>query len=108
MTPTFSALSNRNFRLFASGQMVSNTGTWMQRVAQDWLVLSLTGQSGTALGITTALQFLPILLFTLWGGVLADRLPKRKVLVGTQLVMGVQALLLGILTVTATAQVWHV
>ena len=108
MTPTFSALSNRNFRLFASGQMVSNTGTWMQRVAQDWLVLSLTGQSGTALGITTALQFLPILLFTLWGGLLADRLPKRKVLVGTQLVMGLQALVLGILTVTGTARVWHV
>ncbi len=107
MTPTFSALSNRNFRLFASGQMVSNTGTWMQRVAQDWLVLLLTGQSGTALGITTALQFLPILLFTLWGGLLADRLPKRKVLVGTQLVMGVQALILGILTVTGTARVWH-
>ena len=108
MTPTFSALSNRNFRLFASGQMVSNTGTWMQRVAQDWLVLSLTGQSGTALGIATALQFLPILLFTLWGGLLADRLPKRKVLVGTQLVMGLQALTLGILTVTGTARVWHV
>jgi MFS family permease len=108
VTPTFSALSNRNFRLFVSGQMVSNTGTWMQRVAQDWLVLSLTRQSGTALGITTALQFLPMLLFTLWGGLLADRLPKRKVLVGTQAVMGVQALILGILTVTGVAQVWHV
>ena len=54
MTPTFRALSNRNFRLFATGQMVSNTGTWMQRVAQDWLVLSLTHQSGVALGITTS------------------------------------------------------
>jgi MFS family permease len=108
MTPTFSALSNRNFRLFATGQMVSNTGTWMQRIAQDWLVLSLTHQSGTALGITTALQFLPILLFTLWGGVLADRLPKRKVLLGTQAVMGVQALILGILTVAGLAQVWQV
>jgi MFS family permease len=108
VTPTFSALSNRNFRLFVTGQMVSNTGTWMQRVAQDWLVLSLTHQSGTALGITTALQFLPILLFTLWGGVLADRLPKRKVLLGTQAVMGLQALALGLLTVTGHAQVWHV
>jgi len=108
VTPTFSALSNRNFRLFVTGQMVSNTGTWMQRVAQDWLVLSLTHQSGTALGITTALQFLPMLLFTLWGGLLADRLPKRKVLVGTQAVMGAQALALGLLTVAGVAQVWHV
>jgi MFS family permease len=108
MTPTFSAMSNRNFRLFITGQMVSNTGTWMQRVAQDWLVLSLTHQSGVALGITTALQFLPILLFTLWGGVLADRLPKRKVLLGTQTVMGLQALALGILTVAGLAQVWQV
>lgn len=108
MTPTFSALSNRNFRLFVTGQMVSNTGTWMQRVAQDWLVLSLTHQSGIALGIATSLQFLPILLFTLWGGVLADRLPKRKVLLGTQALMGVQALVLGLLTVTGHAQVWHV
>lgn len=108
VTPTFRALSNRNFRLFATGQMVSNTGTWMQRVAQDWLVLSLTHQSGVALGITTSLQFLPILFFTLWGGVLADRLPKRKVLVGTQALMGLQALTLGLLTVTGHAQVWHV
>jgi MFS family permease len=108
VTPTFSALSNRNFRLFVTGQMVSNTGTWMQRVAQDWLVLSLTHQSGIALGIATSLQFLPILLFTLWGGVLADRLPKRKVLLGTQALMGVQALVLGLLTVTGHAQVWHV
>ena len=108
MTPTFRALSNRNFRLFATGQMISNTGTWMQRIAQDWLVLTLTNQSGTALGITTALQFLPILLFTLWGGVLADRLPKRKVLLGTQAVMGLQALILGVLTVTGHAKVWQV
>lgn len=108
MTPTFSALSNRNFRLFATGQMVSNTGTWMQRVAQDWLVLQLTDQSGTALGITTALQFLPILLFTLWGGLLADRLPKRKVLLGTQAMMGLQALILGLLTITGHVQVWQV
>jgi MFS family permease len=108
VTPTFSALSNRNFRLFVTGQMVSNTGTWMQRVAQDWLVLSLTHQSGTALGITTSLQFLPILLFTLWGGLLADRLPKRKVLLGTQALMALQALTLGLLTVTGHAQVWHV
>ena len=108
MTPTFSSLSNRNFRLFASGQLVSNTGTWMQRVAQDWLVLSLTAGSGTALGITTALQFLPMLLFSLWGGVIADRLPKRPVLLGTQAVSGVQALVLGLLVVTGEVHLWHV
>ncbi len=108
MTPTFSALSHRNFRLFASGQIVSNTGTWMQRIAQDWLILGLTAGSGKALGLITALQFLPLLLFSLWGGVLADRLPKRKVLIVTQAVMGLQAALLGFLVVTHTVQVWHV
>ncbi len=108
MTPTFSSLSNRNFRLFASGQLVSNTGTWMQRVAQDWLVLTLTAGSGTALGITTALQFLPLLLLSLWGGVLADRLPKRKVLVVTQAAMAVQALALGVLDVTGAVRLWEV
>jgi MFS family permease len=108
VTPTFSSLANRNFRLFAAGQLISNTGTWMQRVAQDWLVLSLTAGSGTALGITTALQFLPLLLFSLWGGVIADRLPKRPVLLGTQAVSGIQALVLGLLVVTGTVHLWHV
>jgi MFS family permease len=80
----------------------------MQRVAQDWLVLSLTHGSGTALGITTGLQFLPLLLFGLYGGVIADRFPKRRTLMITQTVMGTLALLLGILAVTGTAHVWHV
>jgi MFS family permease len=88
--------------------VVSNSGTWMQRVAQDWLVLGLTNGSGTALGITTGLQFLPLLLFGLYGGVLADRYPKRRVLMITQVVMGVLALVLGVLAVTGTARVWHV
>jgi MFS family permease len=88
--------------------VISNSGTWMQRVAQDWLVLSLTHGSGTALGITTGLQFLPLLLFGLYGGVLADRFPKRRVLMITQAVMGVLALVLGVLAITGTAQVWHV
>ena len=108
MSPTFASLANRNFRLFVTGQVVSNTGTWMQRVAQDWLVLSLTRGSGTALGITTALQFLPLLLLSLWGGVIADRLPKRPVLVATQSVMGLQALTLGLLTVTGVVRVGEV
>src|SRR5262249_19484558 len=108
VTPTFVSLGNRNFRLFASGQLVSNTGTWMQRVAQDWLVLTLTAGSGTALGITTALQFLPVLLLSLWGGVVADRLPKRPVLIVTQSAAGLQALVLGVLVLSGHARIWQV
>jgi MFS family permease len=80
----------------------------MQRVAQDWLVLELTHGSGTALGIATGLQFLPQLLFSLWGGVLADRYPKRAILFVTQTVMGVLALLLGLLALTGVVTVWQV
>lgn len=104
----FRSLRDRNYRLFAAGQAVSNTGTWMQRVAQDWLVLDLAHGSGTALGVTTALQFLPMLLFGLWGGVLADRYSKRRLLVITQVVMGSLALILGVLALTGSARVWHV
>jgi len=98
----------RNFRLFATGQVISNTGTWMQRVAQDWLVLELTHNSGTAIGITTGLQFLPLLLFSLWGGMIADRYPKRKVLMVTQAAMGALALILGVLAVTGVVRIWQV
>jgi MFS family permease len=87
--------------------MVSNTGSWMQRVAQDWLVLSLTHNSGTALGITTGLQFAPM-LFSLWGGGLADRYSKRGILMVTQALMGGLALVLGVLALTGTVQIWHV
>jgi MFS family permease len=80
----------------------------MQRVAQDWLVLELSHNSGTALGITTGLQFLPLLLFGLWGGVIADRYPKRRVLMFTQVSMGLLALVLGVLAMTGSAQLWHV
>jgi MFS family permease len=104
----FRSLRVRNYRLFASGQVVSNVGTWMQRIAQDWLVLDLAHGSGTALGITTGLQFLPMLLFGLWGGVIADRYPKRRVLMITQAAMGALALVLGVLAVTGTARVWQV
>jgi MFS family permease len=103
----FRSLRVRNYRLYASGQLVSLTGTWMQRVAQDWLVLELTN-SGTALGVVTALQFGPSLLFGLWGGVLADRLNKRRVLFVTQSALGVVALLLGLLDITGVVQYWHV
>jgi MFS family permease len=94
--------------LFATGQVVSNTGTWMQRVAQDWLVLELTHGSGTALGIASGLQFLPQLLFSLWGGVIADRYRKRSILLTTQAIMGMLALILGVLALTGAVAVWQV
>ncbi|WP_328991106.1 MFS transporter [Kribbella sp. NBC_01245] len=107
MSPTFRAFKVRNFRLYASGAIVSNVGTWMQRVAQDWLVLELT-HSGTALGIVTGLQFLPALLVSPYAGLIADRFPKRKVLTITQIAMGSVALLLGTLAVTGLVEAWHV
>jgi MFS family permease len=88
--------------------VISNTGTWMQRVAQDWLVLELTHGSGSALGITTGLQFLPLLLFSLWGGMVADRYSKRLVLMGTQAAMGALALILGVLALTHSVAIWQV
>ncbi|WP_037670040.1 MFS transporter [Streptomyces griseus] len=103
----FSSLRIRNYRLFFAGQVVSNTGTWMQRIAQDWLVLSLTGSS-TAVGVTTALQFLPMLLFGLYGGVLVDRLPKRRTLLFTQTAMALTGIALAVLTLSGHVQVWHV
>jgi MFS family permease len=108
MSPTFRSLSIRNYRLYASGAVVSNVGTWMQRVAQDWLVLQLTHNSGSALGITTGLQFLPILLLSPYAGLIADRFPKRALLQVTQLMLAVPALVLGVLAVTGVAQSWHV
>ncbi len=104
----FQSLDVRNYRLFASGQIISLTGTWMQTVAQDWLVLELSDNSGTALGIVTALQFTPMLLLMLYAGVLADRLDKRLVLIVTQSVMGLLALGMGVLVVSGAAQIWHV
>lgn len=103
----FGSLHTRNYRLFATGQVISNTGSWMQRVAQDWLVLGLTHNSGAALGITTGLQFLPM-VFSMWGGVIADRYPKRYILMVTQASMGGLALILGLLALTGWVQIWHV
>ncbi|WP_351227071.1 MFS transporter [Streptomyces sp. NPDC002133] len=104
---TFSSLKIRNYRLFFTGAMVSNTGTWMARITQDWLVLSLTGSSA-AVGITTALQFLPMLLFGLYGGVIADRYPKRRILLFSQGALGLCGLALAVLTLSGHVQVWHV
>ncbi|WP_314612244.1 MFS transporter [Streptomyces stackebrandtii] len=104
---TFSSLRIRNYRLFFTGAIVSNTGTWMARITQDWLVLSLTG-SAAAVGITTALQFLPMLLFGLYGGVIADRYPKRNLLLVSQAALGLCGLALAVLTLSGSVQVWHV
>jgi MFS family permease len=108
MSAMFRALENRNYRIWAAGALVSNVGTWMQRVAQDWLVLTvLTNHSGAAVGITTSLQFLPMLLLGPYGGVLADRYRKRVILLWTQVAMGLTGLVLGLLVVTGAAQLWH-
>jgi MFS family permease len=107
VSPTFRALRIRNYRLYATGAVVSNVGTWMQRVAQDWLVLELT-HSGTALGIVTALQFMPALVVSPYAGLLADRFAKRRVLLITQLSMAVVSLVLGVLATAGAAQIWQV
>jgi MFS family permease len=109
VSPTFRAFRVRNYRLYASGAIVSNIGTWMGRVGQDWLVLTvLTAGSATALGIVTGLQFLPALLVSPYAGLIADRFPKRRVLMLTQIAMGAVALVLGLLAVTGLVQAWQV
>jgi MFS family permease len=104
---TFRSLHIRNYRLFFFGQLVSVSGTWMQQLAQDWLVLRLTDRP-LPVGITTALQFAPVLLFGIWGGLVADRIDKRRLLLVTQGVMGALALALGILTLTGTVRLWMI
>lgn len=104
---TFESLSVRNYRLFFSGQVVSWTGTWVQWVAQGWLVLELTG-SGFGLGLVTALQWLPVLLFGAWAGVIADRFDKRHLLIFTNVGSGVLSLVLGIATVAGVVSLWFV
>ncbi len=108
MSPTFRSLHNPNYRRYAAGSVVSNVGTWMQRVAQDWMVLQLTGNSGAAIGIATGLQFLPFLLFSPLAGLAADRIPKRRLLQITNVGMAAPAILLGLLAVTGTVEIWHV
>ena len=112
MSPTFRALRVRNYRLYAMGGVVSNTGTWMQRVAQDWLVLQLhpgdAAHASTALGITTGLQFLPILLLSPYAGLVADRMDKRRLLQLTQAWMGVSSIAMALVAITGIAQPWMV
>jgi len=104
---TFGSLRVRNYRLYFVGQVVSVSGSWMQRVAQSWLVLHLTG-SGVALGLVAALQFLPMLVLGAWGGVVADRVDKRRLLMLTQAGMGFLALALGAVTLTGAVRLWMV
>jgi MFS family permease len=104
---TFAAIAVPNYRRYISGQAISLIGTWMQMAAQAWLVLTLTG-SATALGAIVALQTLPVLLLGPYGGVVADRVDKRRLMVALQCLMGLQALALGLLTVTGIVAVWQI
>jgi MFS family permease len=104
---TFASLSVPNYRRYFTGQIVSITGNWMQNVAEMWLVVQLTG-NGLSVGITAALQFVPIMLFGAWGGLLADRMPKRRLLIITQSLLALPALTLWLLTIHGSVDVWVV
>jgi MFS family permease len=104
---TFRSLEQKNFRLYCFGQVVSASGTWMQTIAQAWLILRIT-HSGLMLGITAALQFLPMLLVGSWGGVVADRFDKRRLIIATQVSAGLLALALGFITLAHAEAVWNV
>ncbi len=103
----FRALHHRNFRIFWLGQLISLIGTWMQSIGQAWLVLELSHNALT-LGLVGALQFLPVLFFALFGGVFADRWPKRRVLLFTQSSAMILAFVLWILIITGVVQIWHI
>ncbi len=105
----FASLSLLNYRIWFAGALVANVGTWMQRVAQDWLVLAvLPDGSAIHVGIVIGLQFLPVVFLSPWAGLLADRMDRRKILITTQAALGVLALGLGLLVLLGNAQVWHV
>ncbi len=109
MTGTFRSLGVRSYRVWASGAIVSNVGTWMQRTAQDWIVLSvLTDHDASAVGVVLAFQFAPQLLLLPLTGLAADRLDRRALIMATQAVMGALSLGLGVLTVTGLVQLWQV
>src|SRR5580698_8108117 len=106
---TFRSLQGFNYRTWAIGALVSNVGTWMQRTAQDWIVLTqLTHKSATAVGVVMALQFGPHVLLLPVTGFAADHLDRRKLLFATQAAMGALAFGLGVLTITGLVQLWHV
>ena len=102
------SFKHRNFRILYPANALSNIGTWTQRVAQDWLVLELTNNDAASLGLVTAIQFLPAMLLSLYGGLLADRFSKRKLLLLTNFGAGLSSVVLGILVVTHSVQLWHV
>jgi MFS family permease len=104
---TFAAMVVPNYRRYVSGQSVSLIGTWMQMIAQSWLVLTLT-HSSLALGAIVAVQTLPVLVLGPYGGVIADRVDKRRLMVALQTLMGVQALVLGVLTITGAIRFWEI
>src|SRR6476660_5830964 len=104
---TFGSLDTHNYRLYFGGELVSYVGSWMQTMAEAWLVLTLTG-SGVAVGATFACRFLPVLLFGLWGGVIADRFDRRKVLLITQTLAAVLAVVLWLIVLTGVVHVWMV
>lgn len=109
MIRAFRSLAGFNYRVWASGALVSNIGTWMQRIAQDWLVLTqLTHHNATAVGVVTALQLGPQVLLLPWTGLAADRLDRRKLLFATQAAMGLLALALGALTLSGVVTLWQV
>jgi len=109
MRKNFRSLGNRNYRLWAVGSLLSYVGTWMQRTAQTWLVLTeLTHNDASALGLVTGLQFAPLVLLLPWSGLAADRINRRKLLIVTQLLQGLLAAGLGVLTVSGAVQLWHV
>ena len=99
---------HRNYRLLFPANTISNIGSWAQRIAQDWLVLELTNNNGTYLGLVTAVQFAPVLFFSLHGGALADRIDKRKLLIATNIVGGAASIGLGLLVIADVVQLWHV
>jgi len=104
---TFSSLKVPNYRLYFTGQSISMVGTWMQMTAQSWLVLTLT-HSSTDLGLTVALQAVPVLFLGPYGGVIADRVDKRRLMIALQIAMGIQALMLGLLVVSGSARYWEI
>ena len=108
MSKTFASLRYVNYRYWFAATLVASTGTWLQRVAQDWYVLTvLTDHDSTQVGVVTALQFLPIILLSASAGVLADRVPGKRLLQATQAGIGLVSLIIGIVVVTGTGELWH-
>src|SRR4051812_19182315 len=108
LNTTFRSLRVRNYRIFATGQLVKLVGVWMMFTAQDWLVLDLSGNSPGALGVVAALQFLPVLLLTLWSGKLADRFDKRSLLIMANAAFAITAIVFAVLVAAGVVTLWWV